>query len=415
MGSNKKFCSVPWKELTFGSQNQYAVCCKWDENKNIATSSSTKSREQHWNGEQLRNLRKRFIAGESIPECNWCWKDEEKNKVSSRMRRNQHYYGQSEILINDPVIKETLEQTDAEGNYDIKNVEGLFVSTGDKCQLRCIHCSPAYSRSILKDYKKLSWDNNFKSRRRVQFNFDSKTATKKHWQQMEKTLSTIKVIRVTGGEPSIDENFIKLLKFCNDNGFSKDIDIFIATNLVTLQPKFKELLKHFRQATLMISLDGTADLEEYIRWPTNWNRKVKNIKDISNHLKISVNTTVNSLNILRLHEIIDWVDQYKILHNIEILEYPASLQLCHLPEKLKSKCIDTLKSYIPSTEKFKLTDNYERISYRSQCIESVIKTLMIPGDLSKQKELAKIVKGYDSIRKTKLSNIIPELGFLDNI
>ena len=91
---SKKFCSVPWRELTFSSQNQYSVCCKWDESKAVGLIDSNNNIDEHWNGKLMKDLRQKFINGDDIPECSWCWKDEKANKVSARLRRNQHYYGQ---------------------------------------------------------------------------------------------------------------------------------------------------------------------------------------------------------------------------------------------------------------------------------------------------------------------------------
>ena len=97
---SKKFCSVPWRELTFSSQNQYSVCCKWDESKSVGLVDSNNSINEHWNGKLMKDLRQKFINGDNIPECAWCWKDEKANKVSARLRRNQHYYGQADIIFS---------------------------------------------------------------------------------------------------------------------------------------------------------------------------------------------------------------------------------------------------------------------------------------------------------------------------
>ena len=97
---SKKFCSVPWRELTFSSQNQYSVCCKWDESKSVGLVDSNNSINEHWNGKLMKDLRQKFINGDNIPECAWCWKDEKANKVSARLRRNQHYYGQADRYNN---------------------------------------------------------------------------------------------------------------------------------------------------------------------------------------------------------------------------------------------------------------------------------------------------------------------------
>tara|TARA_A100001011_G_scaffold395232_1_gene489628 strand:+ start:5551 stop:6792 length:1242 start_codon:yes stop_codon:yes gene_type:complete len=412
---SKKFCSVPWRELTFSSQNQYSVCCKWDESKSVGLVDSNNSINEHWNGKLMKDLRQKFINGDNIPECAWCWKDEKANKVSARLRRNQHYYGQADIKIGDSVIADTLKNTETDGSYKAPDIQGLFISVGDKCQLRCIHCSPAYSRSILKDYEKLGWDENYKARRKVKFDVDTKNATHNHWAQIKSLVTDkIVVIRVTGGEPSINPQFVDFLKYCVENNYSQHIDIFIATNLVTMKQDYLDLLKQFRQTTLAVSLDGHGALEEYIRWPTNWDRKCKNLDYVKKHFKITVNTTVNSLNVLRINEIIEWVEQNEILHNLEILQYPNNLQARHLPKELKLQTKNLLMKYITDAE-YKLDDNYDKLPYRTQCIKAIINSLDHKEDPAMQKQLKNIVLGYDKIRPVKLKQIIPEFKWLDKI
>ena len=286
---------------------------------------------------------------------------------------------------------------------------------GDKCQLRCIHCSPAYSRSILKDYEKLGWDENYKARRKVKFDVDTKNATHNHWAQIKSLVTDkIVVIRVTGGEPSINPQFVDFLKYCVENNYSQHIDIFIATNLVTMKQDYLDLLKQFRQTTLAVSLDGHGALEEYIRWPTNWDRKCKNLDYVKKHFKITINTTVNSLNVLRINEIIEWVEQNEILHNLEILQYPNNLQARHLPKELKLQTKNLLMKYITDAE-YKLDDNYDKLPYRTQCIKAIINSLDHKEDPAMQKQLKNIVLGYDKIRPVKLKQIIPEFKWLDKI
>ena len=59
----------------------------------------------------------------------------------------------------------------------------------------------------------------------------------------------------------------------------------------------------------VISIDGVADLNHYIRWPSNWNTIVDNMKYlVANNHKIITNTTVSIYNVSSLYKLLKWFD-----------------------------------------------------------------------------------------------------------
>ena len=321
-----KFCSVPWNELYITSNGTYGLCCMEDQNVNQQRIPLTQKVSQHWNSEYMKSVRQSFVNGEQLPQCQHCWRDEEAGKVSGRLRRNQQYYGQGEILINDPIITPTLNQTQPDGHTD-HPVKGLFFSVGNLCQLRCIDCSPSYSRSILKDYEKLGWGANTKNRRFI-MQQDLLHNDTQHdqslWERIEE-VGAVEWIRVQGGEPSISKPLLKFLRRYAEKGYAEHTTIFIITNAVNVKQEFIDALKPFRQVKFELSVDGVGALDEYVRYPTNWAKKECTIDQLLSEFPGGViHSTMYSLNIGGLPELIRWAETKPAMHSIQSLTYLMS-------------------------------------------------------------------------------------------
>lgn len=405
----KKFCAVPWREFTFSAQNTVAVCCKWVEDQAQNIKSASSKVDDRWNADAVKNLRKRFMNAENIPECSFCWRDESNGKISARMRRNQHYFGKSDINIDDQIVQNVLSETSDDGHYSSYHIEGLFIATENLCQLRCITCNPASSRNIMKDYEKFGWDKNYKTRRTISNLSYADKNVQNLWQDLKSKLSKITTIRVTGGEPSINKNFLDLLQFCVDEGVAKNIFLLLVTNGVKIKPRFIELLKKFKQVHIDISLDGIGDLEEYIRFPTNWKSKEKNIDIIKNNFpSVGILTTVCNLNLIQLPKIIEFVKTKNLIHNLEILKYPDVLGCWHLPSYLKDDVSEKLKKFITNDTHYILNDRYEKSKILSNSINSIISVLKSQNDEQKLKELNNLILKYNLIRRKYIEDILPE-------
>lgn len=403
---NNKFCPVPWNELHTTSQYQYLACCKWldTSDNNVYTTSPA---IEHYNSKQMKDFRLRMIAGDKLPECQGCWTDEDNGNISPRMRRNLHYYGKHDVRFDDSAVESVVKNTAVDGSYNLDNMHALQINTGDKCQLRCIDCSTAYSRSIKKDYEKLGWKDDFKSRRLIASDLgDRSTVEKLHWKHLkENTNDQLKIIRVSGGEPSIDKYFIDYLNYCVDIGISKNVEILLHTNGVNLKKEFLEPLTHFSKVTFNISVDGVGKLDEYLRYPTNWDKKLKNIQTaVKLFPHCGFNTIAYSLNVLALDEVCYWAKEFAVDHHIEMLNYPDELNVVHLPQELKTKAIDKLETLL------KTYNESDRIAIN---VNAVINRLKQNGNSSQWEKSRNIIQSYNTIRKHSLESIIPEFkGFV---
>ena len=80
---NKKLCMAPWTHTYLSPQTERRMCCASTEKAEsfkqyIDTGSdqkeyNPKTLDEHWNSEHMKSVRRRMMAGEELPECQWLY------------------------------------------------------------------------------------------------------------------------------------------------------------------------------------------------------------------------------------------------------------------------------------------------------------------------------------------------------
>lgn len=407
-----KFCAVPWKELYITSNGTYGLCCMEDQNLIKQRLPIDVPITTHWNSDYIKQVRTDFIQGNDLPQCRLCWDEEAGGKVSGRQRRNQQYYGQADINIGDAIINTTMNNTSADGSTT-EEIQGLFFNVGDTCQLRCIDCSPSYSRSIRKDYENLGWTVNIKARREIRSTDLLHNQTKHDyylWQRVREVGQNVRWIRVSGGEPTLSKGLLDFLNWSNKQGYAKNSVLFITTNVANVKQEFINALKPFQQVQLSMSVDGVGAVDEYLRYPTNWNKKESIIDQLLEQFpQSSIHSTIYSLNVGDFINLVKWVETKPTRQTIQTLVYPDELSVRHLPYAYKQEILEQLAPY-QTASKYQVSDKYDAVSYRNNNIAGIIHQLQQPGDPNQWQKAKDIVNAYDTIRPYKLKDLIPSLS-----
>ena len=92
---------------------------------------------------------------------------------------------------------------------------------------------------------------------------------------VSKNITTLTII---GGEPTVIPEFYELLDYCYTNDTLQNKNITIVTNLTNTNPKMIKWLSKMKSWTIWASIDGIGDVTEYIRYPSNYNKVIENIK-----------------------------------------------------------------------------------------------------------------------------------------
>ena len=313
------YCPVPWREQMVDSNGEMRLCCIAQ---NIITNDdgtnvniSTDSLEKVWNNKYMQDVRTAMLDGVKIDACHNCYKHEEDSGYSNRLNELE------DIQNISAGVKRLKEYDHYTADFPSDIITDLRpdiydIRFGNLCNLKCISCSPNYSSEWYEEVRKshntmqIEFDGN-KEQIDAEFkklgdwgNFDHGTAwddsevnriivnnksgtfewvnnTKVFENILEQILkSDTKRIYITGGEPTITQGNYKLLQALVDNNVAKNIQVWCNTNCTNANLKFYNLLAHFGDVNLMLSIDGVSDAFDYIRYPGKWTQIEKNIKKI---------------------------------------------------------------------------------------------------------------------------------------
>ena len=93
------------------------------------------------------------------------------------------------------------------------------------------------------------------------------------------------LISITGGEPLLHKDILKILKLCRDLNFQ----ITISTNGLLISNSLIDNFKKFQVARVIVSLDGLKESHEYIRSKNTFDKTVTNIKSLTkNNIEVAV-------------------------------------------------------------------------------------------------------------------------------
>ena len=162
-------------------------------------------------------------------------------------------------------------------------------------------------------------------------------------ESLDDMIPYIRTVTLQGGEPLFIKHQFKLLDKLIKLGVSKNIIIDMNTNGTILgvgKHNILDYAKHFKRLDISISLDGFGKYNDYIRRRSVWHDIVRNIntlKKVPNTI-IGIFSTLSILSILRMDELIDFVEGMDLAHHtLFVIDDPAELNPNVLPEKLKQK------------------------------------------------------------------------------
>ena len=136
-------------------------------------------------------------------------------------------------------------------------------------------------------------------------------------------------IDLNGGEPTASPTYQTLLKNLPPN-----VKIIrVNTNGSRILPNIEKILQHGIHVIVTLSLDGTCQVHDYVRWPITWNQYIsvvncyRSLTKQYTNLQLQAWTTLHILNARDFDNIINFADEYDLNHAWAFLEYPSALNL----------------------------------------------------------------------------------------
>lgn len=318
---------------------------------NVSALHNTKFKKQQ------RSL---MLKGQRPKECETCWKMEDLAHLSDR-----HYRSSEEWSL--PFINEVL-SAGAEQAIVPKYVE---VNFNHACQLKCSYCSPHISSSWYEEIKKygayptlqphnsLLW---LEQQELVPYKqSDDNPYAVAFWKWWPEIYSSLRVFRMTGGEPLMDINTYKVLDYILENP-KRDLKISVTSNF-SVQPELidKFILrakkisdgKFVERFTLFVSCDSVGSQAEYIRFGLDYKKFIENVDRFLTEVSSGVVNfiiTMTNLNVFGLSQLIEELLKLRKKHSRYFQRVWFDTPPLHFPEWQSLKILPPdFESYIENT------------------------------------------------------------------
>ena len=288
--------------------------------------------EHPWWKSLLHNL----DNGVKDERCQKCWDLEELGNASMRMNTSGDYSHHANV-------------TTTPWSY-------LDLKLGTKCNLMCNMCDANASSLIAKE----QWENidegwlrkagpsklqvegyedpnntPFIQKGRAWREYERAGYTDKlqWWQnpkfydKIKENAKDIRTLKFTGGEPTLIPQVHEIMDYMLESGHADHINITITTNGTYKGTDIYEKMCRFKSARVNLSVDGTGDVYNYIRYPHTWKRWENNTKKLvelckskaktnasvrlgrgyQSKLKVNYQFTTSVFNLFNIREMEDWI------------------------------------------------------------------------------------------------------------
>jgi hypothetical protein len=238
--------------------------------------------EQHWNGDHMRSVRRRMLAGETLPECDVC--NSQLLNISVYRDYFGHLFGHK--------LDEVYASTDAVGATTMQPVSWDY-RFSNLCNFKCRTCGDMLSsawESEQRQHNMINWHNPKNNwmqpavRKKISAFQDSQIET-----EFAEAVEQHRVEEVywVGGEPLMYEQHWRYMQRIIELGDGGRVYARYNTNLSRVDYRgidlYRDILDHVRDWQICASIDGTGAVGEYIRTGLDYNQFRSNFEQGLEH------------------------------------------------------------------------------------------------------------------------------------
>jgi len=238
--------------------------------------------EQHWNGEHMRSVRRRMLAGETLPECEVC---------NDQLLNTDVYRTYFEHLFSHK-LSEVISSTASDGSTTMQPVSWDY-RFSNLCNFKCRMCGDMLSsawESEQRQHRMIDWTNpkNAWMQPKIRQEISAFQDT-----QIEKEFSDaveqhrVEEVYWVGGEPLMYEQHWRYMARIVELNDGHRVYARYNTNLSRVdyggRNLFGDILAYVRDWQICASLDGTGATGEYIRTGLDYNLWLANFRQGLKH------------------------------------------------------------------------------------------------------------------------------------
>lgn len=441
--STDVFCPLPWVSQATRNDGVFRVCAHTQnspcrgEARNQSGPAFTADQslwDEAYNAGSLKVVRAAFLKNQWPEACQRC-RLENQSGIASRQAEEMKRYQNSFNILD--AQKVTLD----DGTLKVVRPLALDLRFGNRCNLKCVMCSPKASDLWYEDHERV-WGPLFKNWREE--NVDLTTDGDKvkpsesmnEWynsdhfmEQLIRRLPTVRMVHFSGGEPVVTKRFYEVLEVMVELGTAAESTIEFITNGTLIPPKLQSYFDRFKVVKIGVSVDSVGEKNEYIRFPTRWEKVLETLALLdktSPNVHTWIAVTMMVYNILDLPEIIEWRDQMnflklnnnatRTLFSDHPLHNPSYLSMQILPLEIKQVIARKLLAYVEQKKHF-ASLHLERnrqlaLGNLRSMVESNIQFMMSEDRSHLLPKFLKYTERLDRVRGNCFESTFPELAKL---
>ena len=280
-------CMAPWTHTYLSPQTERRMCCASREpaqnfEQYIDTQAGTGryipiTLDEHWNGEHMKSVRRRMMAGETLPECDVC-----NNKLLNTDVYRSYFWG-----LFGHKYDQAMQSTAPDGSTTMKPVSWDY-RFSNLCNFKCRMCGDMLSSSWETEEKRhdmVDWTNPknnwmLPEVKREITQFQDTQIEAEFAQAVEE--HRVEEIYWVGGEPLMYEQHWRYMKRIIELNDGPKLYARYNTNLSRVDYTginlYRDLLANVRDWQICASIDGTGQIGEYIRTGLAWPVFLENFK-----------------------------------------------------------------------------------------------------------------------------------------
>ncbi len=294
---NKTFCMAPWTHTYISPQSERRMCCASREEhmmqrqyidasndkstgkyKDVGTIDDYKpiSLKEHWNSEYMKDIRRKLMAGETIPQCAVC-----NDSILSQSTYRQWFTG---FLFKDK-IEQAFAETDDDGTTRMEPISFDY-RVSNLCNFKCRMCGEPLSSSWEAEKKKHGlWSPENQpfmvpENKKIIEKFQKEVVEEEFWDAICRGI--VEEIYWVGGEPLMYDIHWRAMDRLSEDGNLGKVHLRYNSNLSRIRFNNHYLYDWLPKAkdwTMCASIDGTGPIGEFIRTGLKWDEWDRNFRE----------------------------------------------------------------------------------------------------------------------------------------